>query len=111
MQPIVGWTKPTEGNNSMTRRVKVEGDLFHGRAPDGAIYVGRGKPGLPGSPYANPYPVKTYGQAESLRLYLLHAEGFDAAALRRDLAGRDLACWCPLDRPCHADVLLELANP
>jgi hypothetical protein len=27
-----------------------------------------------------------------------------------ELAGRDLACWCPLDRPCHADVLLELAN-
>lgn len=26
------------------------------------------------------------------------------------LAGRDLACWCPLDEPCHADVLLELAN-
>ena len=28
-----------------------------------------------------------------------------------DLVGRDLACWCPLDQPCHADVLLELANP
>jgi hypothetical protein len=26
------------------------------------------------------------------------------------LVGRDLACWCPLDRPCHADVLLRLAN-
>lgn len=26
------------------------------------------------------------------------------------LAGRDLACWCPLGVPCHADVLLELAN-
>mgnify|MGYP000662177930 CR=1 FL=1 len=27
-----------------------------------------------------------------------------------NLAGHDLACWCPLDEPCHADVLLELAN-
>ena len=27
------------------------------------------------------------------------------------LRGHDLACWCPLDGgPCHADVLLELAN-
>ncbi|MCG7592419.1 DUF4326 domain-containing protein [Mycobacterium sp. PSTR-4-N] len=26
------------------------------------------------------------------------------------LSGRDFACWCPLDQPCHADVLLELAN-
>lgn len=26
------------------------------------------------------------------------------------LKGKNLACWCPLDQPCHADVLLELAN-
>lgn len=30
--------------------------------------------------------------------------------VRADLAGRDLVCWCPLDQPCHADVLLEIAN-
>jgi hypothetical protein len=27
-----------------------------------------------------------------------------------ELRGRNLACWCPLDKPCHADVLIELAN-
>lgn len=27
-----------------------------------------------------------------------------------ELRGKDLACWCPLDQPCHADILLELAN-
>lgn len=26
------------------------------------------------------------------------------------LRGKNLACWCRLDQPCHADVLLELAN-
>lgn len=26
------------------------------------------------------------------------------------LRGKNLACWCPIDRPCHADILLELAN-
>lgn len=26
------------------------------------------------------------------------------------LRGKNLACWCPLDQPCHADVLLEIAN-
>jgi len=26
------------------------------------------------------------------------------------LSGKNLACWCPLDQPCHADVLLNLAN-
>jgi hypothetical protein len=33
-----------------------------------------------------------------------------AAAIRAELAGLSLACWCPLDRPCHADVLLAIAN-
>lgn len=27
-----------------------------------------------------------------------------------ELRGKDLACWCPLDQPCHADALLEIAN-
>jgi hypothetical protein len=27
-----------------------------------------------------------------------------------ELAGRDLVCWCPLSGPCHADVLLKIAN-
>jgi hypothetical protein len=29
---------------------------------------------------------------------------------KSELRGKNLACWCPLDQPCHADVLLELAN-
>lgn len=33
-----------------------------------------------------------------------------AAQIKAELAGRDLACWCALDQPCHADVLLEIAN-
>lgn len=28
----------------------------------------------------------------------------------RELRGKNLACWCPIDHPCHADALLELAN-
>lgn len=30
--------------------------------------------------------------------------------VRRELAGKDLACWCPAGSPCHGDVLLEVAN-
>lgn len=30
--------------------------------------------------------------------------------IREELRGKNLACWCPLDHACHADVLLELAN-
>jgi len=30
--------------------------------------------------------------------------------IKQALRGKNLACWCPLDQPCHADVLLEIAN-
>lgn len=30
--------------------------------------------------------------------------------VRANLHGMNLACWCSLDQPCHADVLLEIAN-
>ncbi|MDP9386457.1 MAG: DUF4326 domain-containing protein [Actinomycetota bacterium] len=30
--------------------------------------------------------------------------------VKQQLRGADLACYCPLNEPCHADVLLEVAN-
>lgn len=30
--------------------------------------------------------------------------------LLTQLKGKNLACWCPMDKPCHADILLKLAN-
>jgi hypothetical protein len=32
------------------------------------------------------------------------------AEIRAELAGHNLACWCRPGTPCHADVLIELAN-
>jgi hypothetical protein len=34
----------------------------------------------------------------------------DRSSYLAPLRGKNLACWCKLDAPCHADVLLELAN-
>lgn len=39
-----------------------------------------------------------------------HYAKVTVADIRGELEGRDLACWCPLSEPCHADVLLDLAN-
>lgn len=33
-----------------------------------------------------------------------------AAEARETLRGKNLACWCPLGGPCHAEVLLDIAN-
>ena len=30
--------------------------------------------------------------------------------IRTELAGHNLACWCKPGSPCHANVLIELAN-
>lgn len=33
-----------------------------------------------------------------------------ATDAKNELRGKNLACWCKAGDPCHADVLLELAN-
>jgi hypothetical protein len=43
------------------------------------------------------------------RLASVSLRGFTRAALE-ELRGKNLACWCKPGAPCHADVLLELAN-
>jgi hypothetical protein len=92
--------------------------------PEGAVYVGRpsrwanpwreGETAwtvLPGGRIdKTPRPPLTREQAvESFRnSWTSHLDW--TAMVRSELAGRDLACWCPPGQPCHADVLLELAN-
>jgi hypothetical protein len=52
------------------------------------------------------------------RLIETDAEAVDAyravapsvAWVRENLRGKNLACWCALGAPCHADVLLKIAN-
>lgn len=102
------------------RRVMVEGDLFHGRLPAGSVYVGRAAPGLPQSRWANPHRVggtcracgRSHDQSDAVTAYTTDlAEIPDIAEMAAaELGGRDLACWCRAG-PCHADVLLAIANP
>lgn len=41
---------------------------------------------------------------------LSHNLPFTCDDAARELRGKNLACWCPSGAPCHADVLLEIAN-
>lgn len=75
------------------------------RLPANAVYVGRP------TQWGNPYSVTLAGRTAAVERYRsLLAEHPGAKAWTMSLRGKDLACWCPLDQPCHADVLLELAN-
>lgn len=101
------------------------------RMPPNTVSVAR--PGLFGNPFVHPDP------AQAVEAYRMHCSGgmqtFHLTPgglqfakrmhrnclhhawpewLRKDglpaIRGKNLACWCPLTQPCHADVLLELAN-
>ena len=44
---------------------------------------------------------------KAVALYEQHlADNFSERDIRHCLRDKDLACWCALDEPCHADVLL-----
>lgn len=91
------------------------------RMPDNAVKVDRS------TPWGNPFVVGRDGtRAECVDLYTKMLAGYlalasgpsleEQKAARRyvfenlkKLRGKDLACWCR-GSPCHADVLLNLAN-
>jgi len=54
------------------------------------------------------------GREEAVRRYrddlLADRLAVTVEDVRQELRGRDLACYCPLVEPCHADVLLAVAN-
>jgi hypothetical protein len=82
--------------------------------PPNTVYVGRptiygnfyrvGKPlGIPGNCETPQEAVELFRQSVKNAI----RNGWDVSF---KLRGKNLACWCPLDQPCHADVLLEIAN-
>jgi hypothetical protein len=90
------------------KRVKVTGDLFHGQVPAGAVYIGRAAPGLPQSPFANPFSVRTYGLENALAMwerYLAERPELVERAIE-EVGDRDVACWCKEDARCHGEPLL-----
>ena len=106
--------------------------------PAGAIYVGRptrwGNPfrvtrssnyhGIPGSwfvldelgrAYHPEQDTQDSARQRAVDLFAATLSDREDASLslqqvRAELAGHDLVCWCPTTSPCHADVLLAVAN-
>jgi hypothetical protein len=85
------------------------------RMPENTVYVGRP------TKWGNPWTVEdTYSPencVDNYRLWVAHGLPITYEKHRQllfcdmvELRGKNLACWCRLDQPCHADVLLEVAN-
>lgn len=76
-------------------------------------------------PYGNPYQVGRDGTAQECvdKFRRAWVEAIERAKRDRTpympfgkpvylgpLIGKNLACWCGLDEPCHRNVLIEVAN-
>ena len=81
------------------------------RMPENTVKVDRS------TPWGNPYQAGKDGDGSPKYLVGLFADYLNrpeqaekVQRIKRELCGKNLACWCSLDAPCHADVLLEMAN-
>lgn len=93
------------------------------KMPSNTIYVGR--PNIFGNPFKVGINIKrsftsrgvvdVKFEIDNIGICLeyyknwLEANSYDVIARER-LKGKNVACWCPLDKPCHADILLKIAN-
>lgn len=108
------------------------------KMPENTVYVGR--PGVWGNPFRvggyykrgeragnglrwvfveaaeghqDPTYTKIASKAQAVewfRWYQSTKSDVEIEQMRAALRGKNLACWCPLNQPCHGDVLLEIAN-
>lgn len=114
--PVVGETKGLGEDHGVAlvqtdgpRRVQLS-RAKGWKMPANTVSVAR-----PGA-WGNPFRVGDFGIPDNAAAVQRFREWMDGRVVGperpviRGLRGRNLACFCRLDQPCHADVLLELAN-
>jgi len=103
-------SSPNSGNTNVSCcPVRVQRKRVKGwRMPENTVYVGRP------TKYGNPYQVSCQATDEFRKQQIEKYKQSMSVMLKQDavkeLKGKNLACFCSLDKPCHADVLLEIAN-
>ena len=105
-------------NKNLFNPIRIQRKRIKGwRMPENTVYVGRP------SKWGNPFKAKTkmdnWIAVEKFRDYLLGQYKDYNKHLKRmiflksivkELKGKNLACWCKEKEPCHADILLKIAN-
>lgn len=55
--------------------------------------------------------ILKFNEFKNLKEYTkFYNKNINSLLIKDELKGKNLACWCPCDSPCHCDVLLEIAN-
>jgi uncharacterized protein YfaA (DUF2138 family) len=103
----------------MSKPIRIQRKRTKGwKMPKNTVYVGRP------SKFGNPFVVGKLPQGDwagivafpvtveqAVGLYRRYfAETWRMGVIQEELRGKNLACWCEPSKPCHADVLLEIAN-
>lgn len=60
--------------------------------------------------WGNPYRIGTCLIPDAKAAVDAFAANLPLGDFAQELRGKNLACWCRLEQPCHADVLLRVAN-
>ena len=99
----------TQDRHSLTARhmpVRIQRKATKGwRMPPNTRYVGRPNKRVSAFIVAPDCPPQI-----AVVNFAIMLDEHDHAEIRETLYGKNLCCWCPLDQPCHADVLLKIAN-
>lgn len=104
--PAIYVGRPTQWGNPY-RPVRLPNGTWVARDDNGVEYPGWGD--APGGTWR----YRDGAIYDCLRLFDEVEVGYglvNLPTMRVVLGGHDLMCWCALDQPCHADVLLTLAN-
>jgi hypothetical protein len=101
----------------MTQPIRIQRSRQHKQiSPNGLPIVYVGRPGK----YGNPYKVGDKNDMDEVvtaemaikyyEFYLKRKFKESLPEFLKPLKGKNLSCWCKVGDPCHADVLLKLAN-
>ena len=100
------------------QRKRSAGFNMQAQSPDGRPVVSVCRPGKWGNPFV--IGVDAPGPRTAVEAFRTWVAGIHTRCgwqapptlfdIQADLRGKHLACFCAPDAPCHADVLLELAN-
>lgn len=118
-----GWTTPLDEQG---RKAVYVGRGSRWGNPFAVVRQADGLYGIPAAVTSGPWPTfdtATEARREAVHLFALHTgvmgmfeyDDDDLAAMRKQLAGRDLTCWCPAPEPgepdwCHAAYLMDRVN-
>lgn len=112
--PLVTAASRRLAERSDDRPIRIQLSRAKGwRMPEGTVVVSR--PSQWGNPFkASDHGSGAHAQAIAVKLFecwLMEPKQAPlVAAIKRDLRGKNLACWCRIGTPCHASVLMEIAN-